>query len=43
MSLRVIISSKLKGRMCSGGEAKASVNSAGIVAGNRPEAEVIYI
>src|SRR6266513_5647918 len=41
MSLRVTISGKPKA-LCAGGEAKASPKWAPIVAGSRPEAEVIY-
>ena len=41
MSLRVIVSGKPKS-FWDGGEAKASPKWANIVAGSRPEAEVIY-
>ena len=40
MSQRVIVRGKPKG-LWSGGEAKASVNSATLVASDRPETEVI--
>ena len=41
MSLLVIISGEPKS-FCDGGEAKASPKWANLVAGSRPEAEVIY-
>jgi len=41
MSLRVTVSGEPKA-FCAGGEAKASPKWAPIVAGTRPEAEVIY-
>ncbi len=41
MSLRVIVGGEPK-VLRTGGEGKPSVNSATKVAGNRPEAEVIY-
>ena len=43
MSLRVIVSGKPKFSLLNGGEGKPSTNSANLVAGNRPEAEVIYL
>ena len=41
MSLRVTVSGEPKA-FCAGGEAKASPKWANLVAGSRPEAEVIY-